>query len=110
MTAYDENVRRLENIADERNLVFNPDPARVQKVIGLMTENFEAVGEYVCPCKQKNKPPVKGQDTLCPCPEMADEITKDGHCYCRLFYTSEAAAAEKASVGNSPQRSCCGNE
>ena len=110
MTAYDENVRRLKSIANEKNLVFNPDPARAQKVIGLMTENFETVGEYVCPCKQTHHPPIKGKDVLCPCSDMMNEIAQDGHCHCRLFYTPEAAEAEKASAGNSPQRSCCGNE
>jgi ferredoxin-thioredoxin reductase catalytic subunit len=67
----------------------NPDPERVKKVVGLMTANFEAVGEYICPCKQQNKPPVKGADTLCPCPEMGMEIEESGHCFCRLFVAPE---------------------
>ena len=107
MTAYDENVRRLMRIANEKNLVFNPDPARLQKVIGLMTENFEAVGEYICPCKQTNKPPVRGQDILCPCPDMMDEIAKDGHCHCRLFYTPEVADDQKNQKNES---GCCCNK
>ncbi|NQU25133.1 MAG: hypothetical protein HQ567_27925 [Candidatus Nealsonbacteria bacterium] len=44
------------------------------------------------PCKQENKPPVKGQDTLCPCPEIMDEVSAEGHCFCRLFFTPQAAA------------------
>ena len=93
MTAYNKNLRRIQVIAKEKKLILNPDPARVQKVVGLMTENFEAVGEYICPCNQKNKPPIKGRDILCPCPDMMDEVAKDGHCFCRLFFTPEAAKA-----------------
>ena len=93
MSAYDENLARLEKVAIEKDLVLNPDEARVRKVVGLMTENFFAAGEYICPCKQQHKPPVAGQDKLCPCPEMATEIREQGHCFCRLFYTPEAARA-----------------
>ncbi|MBN1590696.1 MAG: hypothetical protein JW888_14375 [Pirellulales bacterium] len=94
MSEYDKNLARLQTIANEEQLVLNPDEARVQKVVGLMTENFAAVGEYVCPCKQKNKPPLKGVDTLCPCPELMKEIAEEGHCFCRLFFTPEAVAAQ----------------
>ena len=86
MTTYEKNLIRLKEIAEKRELVLNPDQVRLQKVIGLMTENFEAVGEYVCPCKQTNKPPIKGKDILCPCPNMMDEIARDGYCHCRLFF------------------------
>lgn len=106
MTLYEENLIRLKRVAQKRGLVFNPDQARVEKVVGLMTENFKMVGEYVCPCKQRNKPPVKGKDILCPCTDMMDEIARDGHCYCCLFFTPEAA-----SLSNDTQKkSCCGNE
>jgi len=88
---YDENLIRLQKIANDRNLVLNPDQARKQKVISLMTENNKAVGEYICPCKQKNKPLVKCKDILYPCSDMMAEIARDGHCHCRLFFSSEAA-------------------
>ena len=74
MNAYETNLQRLTAIANKKNLVLNPDKARIEKVVGSMTKNFEAVGEYVCPCKQTNHPPVKGKDVLCPCPDMMDEI------------------------------------
>jgi len=91
MTEYDKNLTRLQDIARAKELVLNPDEARVQMVASRMVNNFEAIGEYVCPCKQKNHPPVKGKDILCPCPEMAKEINENGHCFCRLFFTPDAA-------------------
>ncbi len=86
MGEYIKNLQRIKDFAKENSLVLNPDEARVDKVVTLMTENFKAVGEYICPCKQTNKPPFAGVDTLCPCSEIMDEIEKDGHCFCRLFF------------------------
>lgn len=106
MEEYDNNMKRLKAIAQERKVVFNPDEARVQKVVGTMTENYIATGEYICPCKQKHKPPIKGLDTLCPCPGMMDEIARDGHCHCWLFYTPEAAEADQEEK-TFTNRCCC---
>lgn len=89
--AYETNLARLDAIARQQGLVLNPDVARVQKVVGLMTANFQAVGEYICPCKQEHKPAQKGMDKTCPCPEWLIEVAQDGHCYCRLFFSSDKA-------------------
>jgi len=89
--AYEINLGRLSTLARERGFVLNPDPARVKKVVGLMTENFLAVGEYICPCKQEHKPAQKGTDKTCPCPEWLDEIARDGQCFCKLFFTPQRA-------------------
>lgn len=91
MTEYEKNLNRVKEIAEENGWILNPDEERIKKVVGLMTDNFVAVGEYVCPCKQQYKPPVKGKDKLCPCSEVADEVNTDGHCFCKLFYTHEKA-------------------
>ena len=108
MSAYEENLYRLQKIAQENNLVLNPDKARIEKVVGNMTKNYEAVGEYICPCKQTHHPPIKGKDVLCPCPDMLDEIARDGHCDCRVFYTSEAAADVYKDQPN--ESGCCCNK
>lgn len=86
MGEYIKNLQRVSNFAKENNLILNPDKARVDKVVTLMTENYKVTNEYICPCKQTFKPPVAGVDTLCPCSEMMDEIKMKGHCHCRLFF------------------------
>ncbi len=90
-THYEVNLKRLNAIARDRGLILNPDPARVEKVVGLMTENFLAAGEYICPCKQQHKPAQKGMDKTCPCPEWLEEIARDGQCFCRLFLKPQQA-------------------
>jgi ferredoxin-thioredoxin reductase catalytic subunit len=83
--AYTANEARLRAIAESEGCGLNPDAERVQKVVGLMTRNFKEYGRYFCPCKQSHPlDPSKG--TLCPCPEMGQEMAEAGHCFCRLFY------------------------
>ena len=87
-SAYKENYQRLEKIAQEKGYVFNEDKERVNKVIGLMTNNYKEFGKYYCPCKQHH-PLELDKDPLCPCPELDEEVARDGNCYCRLFYKKE---------------------
>lgn len=91
---YEQNLKRLSEIADKNDLVLNPDEERVQKVVGLMAGNYEQVQEWICPCKQTQKPSEKGKDKTCPCNEWMSEINELGHCYCKLFYTKEKAAEQ----------------
>ena len=90
---YATNHARLSSVADEHGLILNPDSTRVQKVVGLMAANYDTIQEWVCPCKQTNKPPVQGKDKTCPCPEWLDEIADAGHCHCKLFFSPEQATA-----------------
>lgn len=85
---YDENLSRIMKTARQRDYVLNPDQERIRKVVGLMTMNKNDFGKYFCPCKQSH-PLDPEKDVVCPCPEITDEIAKDGHCFCRLFYSKQ---------------------
>ncbi len=82
---YNKNIERIENLAESQGFILNPDEERLKKVVGLMTMNFNEFGKYYCPCKQSH-PLDPDKDLLCPCAELEDEVTKDGHCFCKLFY------------------------
>lgn len=82
---YDRNLSRVREIAAQHGYLLNPDEERIRKVVGLMTMNHSEFGKYYCPCKQ-NHPLEPVKDVLCPCPEIQEEIAKDGHCFCKLFY------------------------
>jgi ferredoxin-thioredoxin reductase catalytic subunit len=88
---YTECLHRAQRIAQENGFKLNSDGERVQKVVGLMADNYDAVGEWICPCKQQHKPPVKSADKVCPCPEWIEEIRRDGSCFCKLFFAEERA-------------------
>ncbi len=83
---YQENFARIKKIAVSKNLVINLDYDRVEKVVGLMTNNFNEHGAYFCPCKQINDIPQRGVDVVCPCPELDEEIKMTGSCHCSIFY------------------------
>ena len=82
---YNKNLERINKMAAEKGYVLNPDQERLQKVVGLMTMNKSEFGKYYCPCKQSH-PLDPNKDVLCPCPPLADEVEKDGYCFCKLFY------------------------
>jgi len=89
--AYEVNQQRVEDIARQHGLVLSPFPLKARMVIRSMAQNCDAVGEWVCPCKQQNQPPVKGKEKTCPCPEWLDEIACDGYCGCKLFFSPAKA-------------------
>jgi ferredoxin-thioredoxin reductase catalytic subunit len=82
---YNKNIERIEKLAESQGFILNPDEERLKKVVGLMTMNFLEFGKYYCPCKQSH-PLDPDKDLLCPCAEVEDEVTKDGHCFCQLFF------------------------
>jgi ferredoxin-thioredoxin reductase catalytic subunit len=82
---YNDNLTRIINIARKKNYQLNSDQARLEKVIGLMTMNRQSAGKYFCPCKQSH-PLDAIKDVLCPCPQLDEEVAKDGNCFCKLFF------------------------
>ena len=84
---YNENLVRVQALADDKGYVLNQDEKRVKKVVGLMTMNDNEHNEYYCPCKQSH-PLDPEKNVTCPCTEWQDEIRKDGYCFCKLFYKS----------------------
>jgi len=88
--AYNANLSRLQRVAQSKGFDLNPDPKRVKKVVGLMTQNYNEHGSYYCPCKQ-SEPLDPEKDVCCPCPAADAEVQKDGCCFCRLFFKKEAS-------------------
>jgi ferredoxin-thioredoxin reductase catalytic subunit len=91
-TKHDAEYQALSNkvteLATWNRYVLNPDRERIEKVVGLMTENLVASGKMFCPCKQSH-PLNPAVDVTCPCPEWKADIERNGHCFCRLFYRAD---------------------
>ena len=83
---YKGTLNRSLEIAGKAGFILNPDKERIEKVVGLMTMNLTAEGDYYCPCKQSH-PLDRDKDVLCPCSEIEEEIDKDGMCFCKLFFS-----------------------
>ena len=82
---YNKNLKRIKQLAEDMDYILNSDEERIKKVVGLMTMNFTGHGQYYCPCKQSH-PLDPNKDVVCPCPDLDNEVKKDGNCFCRLFY------------------------
>jgi ferredoxin-thioredoxin reductase catalytic chain len=78
-------IERVRQVGEKLGYVLNPDTERTLKVTTLLARNFAEYGKYYCPCKQSD-PLDPAKDVLCPCPTVCDEVAKDGHCFCRLFF------------------------
>jgi ferredoxin-thioredoxin reductase catalytic subunit len=91
---YSENLKRVEKIAEVKGYRLNNNQERIQKVVGLMTMNFNEHGKYYCPCKQ-SEPLDRDKDVLCPCPALDDEVKKDGRCFCKLFFQKKGSDKKK---------------
>jgi ferredoxin-thioredoxin reductase catalytic subunit len=85
---YKAILDEMARLASQKGYILNKDEERVRKVVGLMTENFVNAGKYYCPCKQSH-PLDPSKDAVCSCPPWEEEIAKDGHCFCRLFFKKE---------------------
>lgn len=85
LAEYETLLGDLRQTAERNGYVLNPDQERVEKVVGLMTENLVSAGRRFCPCKQ-SRPLNPEEDVVCPCPSWKVEIENDGRCFCRLFF------------------------
>ena len=88
--AQKEALAFAEKIAEKLGYVLNPDEVHLRRLAGHLAENKAKYGRYFCPCKQ-NYPLQPESDPVCPCSTFREEIERQGHCECHLFFDPEAA-------------------
>lgn len=91
-------LRFLQNTAQRFGYVLNPDENALHRIVGYMADNKLKHGEYFCPCKQ-HYPVDTESDPVCPCSAFRDEIVRDGHCECHVFFDEVAAVQAKRRPG-----------
>ncbi|MDI6757684.1 MAG: ferredoxin-thioredoxin reductase catalytic domain-containing protein [Endomicrobiia bacterium] len=64
----------------------NPDEKIVDMVIGGLARNKIKHGARYCPCRIISGDREQDKFKICPCKWHKDEIEKDGHCHCVLFF------------------------
>jgi thioredoxin 1 len=72
--------------ADKKGLKLNPDEKAVEGLIKGLLENEKKHGARYCPCRRITGDIQEDRDKICPCKWHEEEINRDGHCYCGLFY------------------------
>lgn len=79
------NTGRLKKVADEKGYCLNSNESEMNRTITKMTDNYVKFGKYFCPCKQ-SRPLNAAKDAVCPCNELAEEVSDLGHCFCKIFF------------------------
>ena len=80
-----------EEYARKNGWVLNPDNEILDRVIRGLARNEAKFGERYCPCRLRSGDKEKDRAIICPCIYHLDEIAKDGHCHCLLYYRNEGA-------------------
>ena len=55
-------------------------------VIRGLVRNKEKFGRPYCPCRLRSGDEERDRAIECPCIYHKDEIAKEGHCHCLLYY------------------------
>lgn len=79
-------VRFVETYSKKKNFPLNPDQEERDMVIDGLLANKESYGRQYCPCRPVEGIPEVDKKKICPCAWHIEEIERDGHCHCRLFF------------------------
>jgi len=96
--ALQKTLSYLKAVADKLGYVLNPNDKALSQTASYMAANKQTYGRRFCPCKQ-HYPVDQSVDPVCPCPEFQDEIIRDGHCECHIFFDKAAAVQAKRRPG-----------
>ncbi len=79
-------LKWANGIARKNGWVLNPDEDHLRIVIRGLVRNKEKFGRPYCPCRLRSGDEERDRAIECPCIYHKDEIAKDGHCHCLLYY------------------------
>ena len=86
-TAEEKEIRAwAEEYARKNGWILNPDAKVLVTVIRDLARNRKKFGERYCPCRIRSGDPEKDKALVCPCVYHQEEVEKEGHCHCNLFF------------------------
>jgi len=89
MTAEISMLKCITSIAIKKHLHLNPDTRVVNTVIRGLVRNKEKYGRPLCPCKVRTGDDEIDRNIECPCTTMVEDVNKNGHCKCNLYFSGE---------------------
>ena len=72
--------------AERNGFRLNPDKQAVERVIKGLLANEKKYGQRYCPCRRVSGNLEEDKPKICPCAWHKEEIKKEGHCLCQLFF------------------------
>ncbi|BDC35881.1 MAG: ferredoxin:thioredoxin reductase [Candidatus Methanoliparum thermophilum] len=82
----DEIKKFIERYAQKKGYVLNPDKETLETLINGLAHNKIKYGRRYCPCRIVTGDATEDKKNICPCVYHEEEIKRDGHCHCMLFY------------------------
>ena len=79
-------MKEYKEYAKSNGFQLNPDDKVVERIINGLLKNEEKYGKMYCPCRRVSGNEEEDAKKICPCFWHKDEIKKDGHCLCNLFF------------------------
>jgi len=85
-TNIEEVIRGYQEYAEKNGFKLNPDREVVERLAKGLLENEKKYGERYCPCRRVVGNLEEDKPKICPCAWHREEIEKEGHCLCGLFW------------------------
>lgn len=82
----EETIKSYQEYAEKNGFKLNPDREAVEKVVKGLLTNERKHGAKYCPCRRVSGNPEEDKPKICPCQWHKEEIERDRHCFCGLFY------------------------
>jgi thioredoxin len=82
----EDEIRNYQEYAEKNGFKLNPDREAVTRLVKGLLENEKKYGIRYCPCRRITGNPEEDRPKICPCKWHRQEIEKDGHCLCELFF------------------------
>lgn len=79
-------TEEYKKYAENNGFRLNPDKEAVKRLIKGLLANEKKYGARYCPCRRVSGNIEEDKKKICPCQWHRQEIEKDGHCYCGLFF------------------------
>jgi len=85
----EEIIKWYEDYAKKNGFKLNPDRATVERLIRGLLANEKKYGARYCPCRRVTGNIEEDRLKICPCKWHREEIERDGHCHCWLFFRKD---------------------
>jgi len=82
----DEMLKWAKGYANKQGWELNTDQKQLATVIRGLVRNKKKFGRPYCPCRLRSGDEEKDLAIECPCVYHKDEVSRDGHCHCNLYF------------------------
>ncbi len=86
---YGNILKFVRVYARAKGYALNPDPEKLDEIVLALAYNQRTYGYRFCPCRSLSGNFEEDKKKICPCVWHEEEIRRDGHCRCGLFWDPE---------------------